>query len=228
MITQKIKQKIKEISFKTKTECCGFILNNQIFPCKNQSENPDHHFSISPFDYLRASYLGNIEIIYHSHTKNPEFSEFDKINLYNQKLRGLMYCKEKDCFKVFLPESYNNKYVGRVFEIGVSDCLTLVSDYYQKELGIILPEIKRKEGWYKENKNIVKENTPSNFKQIPFETARKNDLLVFDMLNNDLPCHFGIYLGNDMILHQPREKLSTIELLTEPMKKRLSYALTWK
>ena len=227
MITKEIKQKIKDFSLKTDKEICGFLVRDQIFPCKNQSENPSHHFSISPLDYLRASYLGKIEIIYHSHTKNPEFSEFDKINLYNQKLRGLMYCKEKDCFRVFLPESYNNKYVGRSFEIGVSDCLSLVAGYYKEELGIILPEIKRKKGWYKENKNIVKENTPSNFKKISFEAAQKNDLLVFDMLNNDLPCHFGIYLGNDIILHQPREKLSTIEILTDAMKKRLSYALTW-
>ena len=102
-----------------------------------------------------------------------------------------------------------------------------MADYYKKELVIILPEIKRKDGWYKQNKNIVKENTPTNFKQIPFEKAQKNDLLVFDMLNNDLPCHFGIYLENDMILHQPREKLSTIEILTDAMKKRISYALTW-
>lgn len=227
MTTQKIKKQIKEISLKTNNEICGFIVQDMVFPCKNQSPNPNHHFAISPLDYLRASYLGKIEIIYHSHTKNPEFSEFDKINLCNQKLRGLMYCKEKDCFKVFLPESYNNKYVGRVFEIGVSDCLSLVADYYKEELKIILPKIKRKEGWYKQNKNIVKENTPANFKQIPFEKAQKNDLLVFDMLNNDLPCHFGIYLGDDVILHQPREKLSTIELLTDPMKKRISYALTW-
>ena len=179
MITQDIKQKIKTIALKTNNEICGFIIKNQIFPCKNQSPNPNYHFSISPLDYLRASYLGKLEIIYHSHTKNPEFSEFDKINLYNQKLRGLIYCKEKDCFKVFLPESYNNKYVGRVFEIGVSDCLSLVAGYYKEELGITLPNIKRKEGLYKQNKNIVKENTPANFKQISFENAGKNDLLVF-------------------------------------------------
>lgn len=228
MITQFIKQKIKNLSLQTKGECCGFVVKNQVFPCKNQSQNPNHHFSISPLDYLHASYLGKIEIIYHSHAKNPEFSEFDKLNLYNQKLRGLVYCKEKDCFNVFFPESYNNKYLGRSFEIGVSDCLSLVAEYYKNELGVILPDIQRSEGWYKNHPNIVRDNTPKNFVKIEFKDAQKNDLLVFDMLKNNQPCHFGIYLGNDIILHQLRNKFSVLEELTEVMKKKLSYCLTWK
>lgn len=228
MITKELKNKIKEHAIQDfPNECVGFVVNGDIFPCKNQSENPIKHFSISPLDYLQASYFGNIEMVYHSHNKNPEFSEFDKVNLYNQKLRGIVYCREKDCFNIFLPESYNNKYVGRNFEIGISDCLSLVSDYYKDELNIILPQIERKEGWYKNNPNIVIENTPKNFKQIEFKDAQKNDLLVFDMLKNNLPCHFGIYLGNDVILHQPRNQQSIIELITNQMKKRISYALTW-
>lgn len=229
MITKETKLKIKDQALlNSPNECVGFIINDKVFPCRNESSNPTQHFSISPIDYLRASSLGKIQTIYHSHDKNPEFSEFDKINLYNQKMRGLVYCKETDSFRVFLPESYNNKYVGRSFEIGVSDCLTLVADYYQEKLNIKLPSIKRKDGWYKDNPKIVDENTPANFTKIELKEAKENDLVVFDMLKNNQPCHFGVYLGNDMILHQPREKLSTIELLTESIKKRISYALSWK
>src|SRR5690349_14684275 len=130
MLTKELKNKIKEHAIQeSPNECVGFIVNGDTFPCKNQANNPIQHFSISPLDYLRANYFGNIEMIYHSHNRNPEFSEFDKINLYNQNLRGVVYCREKDCFNIFLPESYNNKYIGRDFEIGVSDCLSLVSDY---------------------------------------------------------------------------------------------------
>lgn len=228
MLTQEIKKQIKEISLKTNNEACGFLLNNKIYPCKNQSPEPEKHFKISSFDYLTASYLGKIHAIYHSHTKNPDFSEFDKINLFNLKMRGILYCKETDSFKIFLPESYNNKYVGRKFEIGVSDCLSLISDYYKNELNIELPKISRTEEWYKKTPNIINESIPQNLKKITFKESKKNDILIFDTLKKGEPCHLGIYLDNDIILHQSRNKLSTIELLTDAMKDKISYALTLK
>ena len=225
MITQSIKSEIKNLSHQTENEICGFLLSNgSLYPCQNKSLNPLYHFSIDPKDYLRANFRG-IELVYHSHQRSNEFSEFDKINLYNQKLRGLLYCKEKDNFKMFLPESYNNKYVGRAFEIGVSDCLSIVSDYYKEELNIKLPEIIRGADWYKKNPNIIKENTPTNLKKIENTNIQKNDILAFDMLNNGAPCHFGIYLGNDIMLHHPRFRLSTIEILNETLKKKLAYGL---
>lgn len=228
MITLQLKNQIKKLAHQTENEICGIIYNNNLFPCQNISSNSKNHFLISPIDYLKASYKGKIEYIYHSHRQNPEFSELDKIILYNQKLRGIMYCKNEDSFHYFLPESYNNKYVGREFEIGVNDCLTLVSDYYKNELNIMLPEIKREDGWYKTNPNMFNENLPPNFKKIPLEKAEKGNIVVFDMLKNEMPCHFGIYLDNDILLHHPRNKLSTIEIMTDERKMWVSYVLKWK
>ncbi len=227
MITAQIKHQIKQLAHQTNNEICGILSNNNLFPCKNISNNPAHHFVLSPTDYLKVSYKEKIDGIYHSHPQNPEFSELDKINLYNQKLKGIMYCKDDDSFHYFLPESYNNKYVGREFKIGVNDCLTLVSDYYKNELNIILPKIEREDDWYKKNPNLLNESLPPNFKKISLEKAEKGNVIVFDMLQNGMPHHFGVYLGNDILLHHPRHKLSTIEVITNERKKRIPYVLKW-
>lgn len=226
MLTKEIKEKIKTLSLQTNNEVCGLLtINGSIIPCRNISSNPKQHFVISPLDYLKAAQKGQISYVYHSHNANPEFSEFDKLNLYNQKLRGIMYCKEKDSFRVFLPESYNNKYVGKSFEIGVSDCFSLVTDYYKNELNIKLPKIERGEGWYLKNPSLIKNNVPATFRKISLSEAKKDNILIFDMLKNENPCHLGIYLSNDMLLHHPRHRLSTIELLNESLKNKIIYAL---
>lgn len=225
MITFNLKQKIKELAQKTNNEICGFVTTHNLYPCRNQSDNPKNHFLISPIDYLKINTKEKIEFIYHSHEKGEEFSEFDKLNLYNLKLRGLVYCKETDSFNYFFPESYKNKYVGRRFEIGVSDCLTLITDYYKNELNITLPEIQRNENWYEKNPDLVNKSIPAFLNKIPLETAQKHDIIVFDMLNNGNPNHFGIYLDNDLILHHPRRKFSTVEILTKKHKEKIPYAL---
>lgn len=225
MISFDTKQIIKKLAQKTNNEICGFVTANNVYPCVNKSDNPQNHFLISPVDYLKVNNKEKIQFVYHSHPKNPEFSEFDKISLYNLKLRGLVYCKETDSFNYFLPESYNNKYIGRKFEIGISDCLTLITDYYKNELNIILPQINRNENWYEKNPNLVNENIPSFLDKIVLKNAQKHDIILFDMFNNNNPNHFGIYLGDELILHHPRHKLSTIEILTEKHKEKIPYVL---
>ena len=222
----KEKKIIKNLAFQSNDEICGLIIKNNVYPCKNASKNPNHHFLISPLDYLKNSNKGKIDFVYHSHLENADFSEFDKSNLFNLKLKGLMYCKNKDSFHYFFPQSYNNQYVGRFFEIGVSDCLTLITNYYKNELNIILPKITRNKDWYKQNQNLVNEKIPPFLTKIDFNKARKNDIIVFDMLGNGMPCHFGIYLENDLLLHHPRNKLSTIDLMTEKQKRKIAFALT--
>ena len=67
-------------------ESCGFVVFstedkvNIVFPCQNQSRHKDKHFSINPRDYIRASKLGEIIAVYHSHPDQVvgKFSEFDK------------------------------------------------------------------------------------------------------------------------------------------------------
>jgi len=225
LITIEIKDKIRKLAHQTSDEICGFVVKNNLIPCENISSNPTKHFQISPVDYMVTCQIGNPDYLYHSHHNNEEFSDLDKITLYNHKIRGLLYCKKNNKFKIFLPESYQNKYIDRSFKIGQNDCLSLVTEYYKNELGVELPAFDRTENWYTENPNRINENIPVRL--IKVAEAQKNDIIVFDLLNNKMPSHIAIYLGNDMILHQPRGRQSTIELLNNALKNKIAYILRW-
>ena len=93
MISEKIKQKIRRhAKLVAPKECCGFVFEEDIFECKNYSENPNHHFSISPREYLKASYLGKFKAVYHSHPQGEaKFSPYDIHVSQNMNLNFVLY-----------------------------------------------------------------------------------------------------------------------------------------
>ena len=64
MISDFIKKEIKAHAEENqKEESCGLILSESIVRCANASENPASHFTISPFDYLKASRKEKIKAV---------------------------------------------------------------------------------------------------------------------------------------------------------------------
>lgn len=50
----------------------------EYFSCRNDSDEPEHHFVLSPFDYLRCANKGDIKAVVHSHPDGPpNLSEHD-------------------------------------------------------------------------------------------------------------------------------------------------------
>ena len=107
MISEKVKQKIKLHAESTSPkECCGFIFNEEIFECKNYSENPNHHFSISPRDYLKASSLGKFTAVYHSHPQgDARFSPYDLHVSQNMNLDFVLYHNSTNKFLFYKPSN---------------------------------------------------------------------------------------------------------------------------
>jgi len=105
MISQQIKQKIKNHAQSVAPkECCGFVFEKDIFECKNYSENPNHHFSISPREYLKASSLGDFKAVYHSHPQGEaKFSPYDIHVSQNMNLNFILYHNSTDEFLFFDP-----------------------------------------------------------------------------------------------------------------------------
>jgi len=57
-------------------------------------------------------------------------------------------------------------------------------------------------------------------------TLKKYDCILFKFLKNTE--HIAVYLGDDLILHQPRGKESLIEKYSSPLKRRKSYIIRHK
>lgn len=241
MISNEIKFKIKEHALqKAPEECCGLLVSKnkdlQVLQCANISKDKQNEFSINPKDYLKASLFGKIVGIYHSHAIQEEsFSELDRLISHKLNLKNIVYIVKKDTFEEYSPENYYSKYIDVDFCINKSDCLTIVENYYGEEFGIKIFHHSRDLNWDKNYEQLVKSKLSQfsnsedfdelikkeNFVKINgFENAKKHDVILFKYFKN-YPSHFAIYLGRDYILHQPRNKKSIIEKLTQAEKRRV-------
>lgn len=225
MLTQELKDYIKKHSLEEKNkECCGLIYKNPdsnlgIFRCGNASDIPKEHFFINPKEFVEASCLGDIIGIYHSHVEKENFSFLDKTNANGHALIFVMYNIKNDFFKIYYPQSNNNTYINKAFQIGKVDCFSLVREYYKEEFDIEIPDYPRTEAQLEEYSNMFsKRFNEGNFSIIidgqitkdNFSKLKENDILIFRD-KNEKESHMAIYLGGNTILHHRRNKLSCME-----------------
>lgn len=238
---QQIKEKIKQEAVKNSPkECCGFIFLNQenfkfdIYPCKNVANIKSNNFIISPKDYINCSNFGQITACYHSHTNdNTELSEIDKDNSNKYNIHYILYNVKYDTFNFYTPNTEKNPYIGRPFILGVSDCFTLMQDYAKRERNIkikfpkdiIYPKDIKEIGALYE-KNFIDNGF---FKLSKDVQLRKDDgiMMTFPAVCEEYPTHAAVYMGNDMILHQPFNSFSCVNIYDNFFKKHTSYVLRY-
>lgn len=235
ILSNNIKNKIKNHALRDTTkECCGFLIDNSqdvdVFECSNTSEHPQGHFSISPKDYLKASKKGSIKAVYHSHNSNNDnFSPHDILHSRAHKIPFVLYCSPKNSFRSFDPKKNKTFLYDKIFKIGESDCYTLVKDHYSS-LGIKLHGYNSLgDDWHKKNPNLIQDlfelnkNDPSlPIFELPPETElKKHDVLVFEFIKGTGANHVAVYLGEDEIIHHPRNKYLCIQRLGEIYKSKI-------
>lgn len=213
MLTDQIKESIKEHTFKEQPkECCGLIVqkdeNCTSFPCKNDSNEPNK-FRVNCSDYLKCSFCGDIKALYHSHFNSPDFSLYDKQQAKINNLKYILYFVPDNKFNIFDPLIDNlSNYIGRKYQIGVQDCFTLVRDYYKKELNKEIFNYERDENWKNISPLIDLCYKKEGFKEV--NDLKKHDIILFKF-RRDFSEHCAVYLGDNLMLHQPVNGLSKIE-----------------
>ena len=222
LLTEEIKYDIKiHAKEEAPKECCGFILNNAgVFKANNASKE-ENKFKIPPEDFLSASKIGDILAIYHSHPKSEKakFSEYDKFNSVLHDYIYVLYALKDNSFSIFNPSlSSFNRYVGNSFKIGESDCYSLMRDFYKNELNIILNNYHRDDKW----QSYLGKLFDGKFEEegfIEVDELKTYDCILTKNRKNINSNHIMIYLGNNLILHQPPKAYSRIEEYTEKHKK---------
>lgn len=187
-------------------ECCGFVIDDKIYlPCNNTSPTPTETFEISPDDWIKAERKGKITAVVHSHPDGfPILSEADQF--YQQQT-------EIDWWLVCNNEIYKFRYIkpliGREFDHGQTDCLTLVRDAYMLA-GINLPDYERQDNWWRNGLNMYLDLLPQNGFERADEPQAGDIILV--CLGSSVPNHAAIYIGNQFILHHCPNRLSKRDL----------------
>lgn len=229
-----IKREIKKHALEeAPNECCGILLQNhltknlEIFRCQNSAGNKAVHFSISPSHYLKASLKGDIIAFYHSHNSESDFSDFDKMQSENHNVKFILYCVESKSFSEYSPTKCPSSYTGRDFRVGVSDCLTLMIDYYRREGQIEIKNYYRGQNWFLENPDCYEKFfEEEGFVKIldgpitDTSSIKKHDGILMKYLGKNFPTHAGAYVGNDLILHHQANCYSRYEIYNEQFKQR--------
>ena len=202
-------------------EAVGLLLNikgkERYFACRNLSSTNHQCFILDPEDYVRASNLGDIIAIFHSHPITPPTpSQADKVSCEQSGLKWYIVNPDTEQWAYCEPTGYKAPILGRQWVWGVTDCWSLVRD------------------WYKENKNIElrdweRPTTPEEFLEDPMfercawrtgfrqlrpdEYLQNGDLLFMSIMGKGLN-HVAIVVDGD-VLHHLTDRLSCIEPYSE-------------
>jgi len=199
-------------------EACGLLVvvkgRERYWPCKNLQTEADQ-FLLDPEDYANAEDTGEILAVVHSHPNcSPQPSEADKISAEKSGLIWHIVQPHEGTWATYQPCGYQPPLVGRPWVWDVSDCWTLVRDWYQRE-------------WALELRDWDRPATPDEFNADPLfercyeetgfkEVDRADGFKVGDALLMALGTpglsHCAVYLGDGMILQHVRGRLSSRDL----------------
>ena len=224
-------------------ECCGLIVDGVYHPCQNMAPNPKDGFEIDPATWVELSERGKIQAVVHSHPDgSSEPSEVDKVQMGLHGVDwvivglGVHSDGEKYCnIKSHKPKAYQAPLIGREYYHGTQDCYSLVRDYYERELGITLPDFPRVDSWWEDaNHEPLYEQ---NFGKAGFEQVhdlQKHDVILCRVGRTHHVNHALIYLGdyqlqsenappavgNQLVLHHPHGRLSVREVYGDSWQRR--------
>ncbi|EBP7191379.1 phage tail protein, partial [Salmonella enterica] len=181
----------------TPAESCGYVVKTAFetvyLPCENISAEPGMYFRMSPEDYIRASFLGEVVALVHSHPGDggqPYLSTVDRTLQIQSGLDWWLVSDERIHKFRCVPHL-----TGRQFEHGVTDCYTLFRDAYHLA-GIDMPDFDREDDWWSQGKSLYLDHLEATgFYRVDPEDAQPGDVLIC-CFGSPTPNHAAIYCGN--------------------------------
>ena len=198
-------------------ESCGLLLEikgkEKYFPCKNLSTYSQQCFIIDPDDFVKAEETGNILAVIHSHPVTPPIaSQADKISCEDSKLPWHIVNPKTEQWGYYEPSGYKPPLIGRHWVWGITDCWSLVRDWYKEEKNMILRDWDRQTTPQQFLENPLFESCAwrTGFRELRTDEKLINgDVLLMSILNPTLN-HVAIFLDGD-VLHHLADRISCKE-----------------
>jgi len=198
-------------------ESCGLVVGGCCYqPCVNAAEKPENDFVISAQDYAAAMAMGGVQAVIHSHPDGLDHPTYKDMEI--QMASALPWCilpRGKQPFW-FGDQCPIPRLRGRVFRHGVTDCYSVIRDWFRLVRKTTLINLPRDDRWWHNGQDIYMENfRRAGFERIEMAEAERGDVLLGRIgprvtVNN----HAALYLGNGQILHHLQGRLSVREPVT--------------
>lgn len=193
-------------------ESCGIVVKDSYLECENTSDEPNHFFKMS-WDEI-GEHSRDIQAVVHSHPEGPAYPSasdmrsqldfgvpFGIIPLYARENSEGAFLDVHDPFW-FGDGSEKAPLIGRGFRHGVTDCYSLIRDWYQEELGITLIEVPRDWEWWHNGEDLYcKFLLKAGFSVLQNGEKPTRGDLFGGAIGSKKVNHAGVYLGNGEGLH---------------------------
>jgi proteasome lid subunit RPN8/RPN11 len=212
-------------------ESCGVVIEvagrAKYWPCDNLS-NATSCFMLSPHDYAAASDIGEVVAVVHSHPQMP--STPSAIDVQACEASGLPWhivSVPEGRWSYLEPRGCTEDLIGRQWVHAVSDCYTLVRDWYRISASIYLGDYSRQELWWEKGDDLYLQHfADEGFIEIKLEQLRPGDAILMRS-GSKVTNHAAIYLGDNVILHHVQNRLSGREMFDESWRRRTTHCLRY-
>ncbi|MFP8968564.1 NlpC/P60 family protein [Pokkaliibacter sp. CJK22405] len=181
------------------------ITQQNAFVAENVHPEPELAFQARAADMNRAQAEGLMAVV-HSHPNGPDCPSADDMRgqLSTAVPWGIVSCYDGErCGQPFwwgegVPVP---PLIGRGFRHGVTDCYSLIRDYYAQELSITLPEFPRDWEWWQKGETLYLDGLEhADFVPVSAAEIAPGDMF-YCTIRSKTPNHGGVYLGDGLALH---------------------------
>ncbi|MXW02220.1 MAG: glycoside hydrolase [Holophagales bacterium] len=186
-------------------EAGGVIRCGGFFPLENLHPDPERHWEFETDD------IESVEAVIHSHPDGCAFpSRADmEAQIALDLPHGIVPMTDVGAAMPFFWPDTGRPYLGRPYRHGVTDCYTLLRDWYARERGLELPAVAYEWRWSEDSPALdlyTSWRRRLDWAEVDPAEAQPGDAVLFRMAGSRVANHAGVLLEGGLLLHHPSPK----------------------